>query len=109
MAGSADVNTRRVQPRQRKLDKVLCDTDAAHGNVMCVDCGGGTVDIVVHARGGDGGAESGLSLREVAKGTGDIGGGTHLDAQFWKHLSETISVFDEYATKHPREVRAPGK
>ena len=86
---------------------MLRDTDAAHGNVMCVDCGGGTVDIVVHARSGDsGGAESGLSLREVAKGTGDIGGGTHLDAQFWKHLSDTIPVFSDYATKHPREVRA---
>jgi molecular chaperone DnaK (HSP70) len=97
---------------QSKLDKELLAAVGIGDNIMVVDCGGGTTDIVVHRRvaqeGGEG--ESGrFRLREVAKGTGDCCGGTVVDAEFLKLLHETSPVFSEYAQKHPVEVRSCAK
>jgi hypothetical protein len=75
------------------------------GNTMCVDCGGGTCDIVVHCQ--DEREDGSLSLREVAKGSGACVGGSTVDAAFLKLMSEIVPVFDEYAAKHPKEVSHP--
>ena len=87
---------------QRKLSKELADSGGDSGNIMCVDCGGGTVDIIVHRKVEV--ADGKLGLREVAKGTGDCCGGTYLDSEFVQLLEDTIPVFDEYANNYPHEV-----
>ena len=45
-----------------------------------------------------------LSLREVAKGSGDCCGGAQVDAAFLALLKETIPVFEAYSAAHPAEV-----
>ena len=89
---------------QCKLGPELLRGLESGGNVMVVDCGGGTVDTVVHRREArpDGG---GVGLREVARGAGDCCGGTLLDAEFVAHLRAAMpTVFDAYAAAQPREV-----
>jgi hypothetical protein len=73
---------------------------------MVVDCGGGTVDIVVHRKEGGDDDTKELRLREVAKGTGDCCGGTVVDAGFLELLKESMPVFEQYADAHPKEVFA---
>ena len=88
---------------QHKLNNNALWASSAGSNVMCVDCGGGTTDIVVHCE--EEREDGSLSLREVVKGSGACVGGTTVDAAFLKLLSEIVPVFDEYAAKHPKEVR----
>ena len=70
---------------------------------MCVDCGGGTTDIVVHRQ--EEREDGSLSLREVVKGSGACVGGSTVDAAFLKLMGELVPVFDEYAAKFPKEVQ----
>ena len=85
---------------QHKLSAELALS--AGGATMCVDCGGGTVDIIVHRQ--EERTDGSLSLREVVKGTGDCCGGAAVDAAFIQLIAGTIPVFDEYANRNPQEV-----
>jgi hypothetical protein len=95
-----------VRISQRKLSKELRDRIGPGGNTMVVDCGGGTIDIVVHRKEAGDDNPKELRLREVAKGTGDCCGGTVVDAAFLELLKESMPVFEQYADKYPKEVRA---
>ena len=88
---------------QHKLSAELALS--AGGATMCVDCGGGTVDIIVHRQ--EERSDGSLVLREVVKGTGDCCGAAAVDAAFIRLIADTIPVFDEYANRNPQEVVVP--
>ncbi|KAK3247189.1 hypothetical protein CYMTET_43303, partial [Cymbomonas tetramitiformis] len=61
-------------------------------SVMVVDCGGGTVDLVTHKQS----EEDPTRLREVARGTGGMCGGTFVDDRFVKFLQNKINKSDKF-------------
>ncbi|KAG0580943.1 hypothetical protein KC19_4G212100 [Ceratodon purpureus] len=65
---------------------------------MVVDCGGGTVDLVVHEKLG---AAPTLSLREVQPSSGDYCGGSRVDDAFFDFLRRKISCFTRFESEHP--------
>eukprot|EP00899_Mesostigma_viride_P001831 jgi/Mesvir1/11649/Mv00050-RA.1 len=78
-------------------------------SAMIVDAGGGTVDVVVHALEpavGDG--RQGLRMREVCRGTGDLCGGSFVDAAFDKYLAARVPCLAEYKKRFPREAARLG-
>ena len=84
---------------------IFCQTRLplpAYDLSLVCDCGGGTVDIVVHRKQED--VDGSLRLREMSKGSGNVYGGTVVDDQFVAFLSTAVPPFAEYAAENPREV-----
>lgn len=70
-------------------------------NTMIVDCGGGTVDLIVHANDASDGS---VKLRELSKGSGDLCGGTFVDDAFLDAMARRIPGFDAYRQAEPAEL-----
>ena len=68
---------------------------------LIIDCGGGTVDLIVHAK--DLSADGKFSLREVAPGTAGLCGGTFVDEAFKQFIRSKASKFDEWIEKKPEQ------
>jgi hypothetical protein len=59
--------------------------------------GGGTVDLIVQEK-------MDRNLREVSRGSGDLCGGTFVDAAFLAFLSDRIPCLDRFLDAHPRQT-----
>lgn len=70
---------------------------------LVVDCGGGTVDLVLHEKLG---AAPTLSVREVQESSGDLCGGSRVDDEFLQFLRRKISCFTRFEREHPTIVLA---
>ena len=68
---------------------------------LIVDCGGGTVDLVVHAKTANEGST--FALREMAPGSGGLCGGTFVDDEFRSYVRSKAPSFDKWA----KDVRMP--
>ncbi|XP_051814755.1 heat shock 70 kDa protein 12A-like [Acanthochromis polyacanthus] len=68
---------------------------------IVVDCGGGTIDITVHA------VLNGGKLKELHKVSGNDMGGQTVDRKFKEFLREIFcdGVWDEYERKYPSDVQ----
>ena len=58
---------------------------------LIVDCGGGTIDLVMHARCVDARSHT-VSLREVAPGDGALAGGAFIDEEFLMYVANTVGA-----------------
>ncbi|KAG0580945.1 hypothetical protein KC19_4G212300 [Ceratodon purpureus] len=70
---------------------------------LVVDCGGGTVDLVLHEKLGSG---SSVSVREVQESSGDLCGGYQVDEEFFRFLKRKISCFERFERQYPATVLA---
>ncbi|KAG0579312.1 hypothetical protein KC19_4G089700 [Ceratodon purpureus] len=68
---------------------------------LVVDCGGGTVDLVLHEKLGP--APS-ISVREVQESSGGLCGGSRVDEEFFGFLRRRISCFKRFEALHPAIV-----
>ncbi len=57
--------------------------------------GGGTVDLVVHAKST---VDGKFKAKEVAPGTGGLCGGTYVDKAFLEYIRAKFPGIDEYRT-----------
>ncbi|GAQ79452.1 Molecular chaperones HSP70 [Klebsormidium nitens] len=76
---------------QRNLEKELSLQD--NEPYMVVDAGGGTVDLVVHEKRGEG-------LGELEMGSGGTCGGSYVDDNFFKFMAAKYPFFGKWAGIH---------
>ena len=67
--------------------------------LLVVDVGGGTIDLVVHEKADD--DPESLKVHEVVNSYGELGGGTYVDSNFFRFLSDKIGCFKEFCNRHP--------
>ena len=68
---------------------------------LVVDCGGGTVDLVLHEKLG---SPPTLSIREVQASTGALCGGSRVDDEFFRFLRRKIPCFSKFEAEYPAIV-----
>ena len=91
---------------------LLMDEFICFSNYILPDCGGGTVDLIVHKFARD---ESGsFHVEEVSEASGDLCGGTFVDAKFLEYCKANTKIkpgrpvgamhpFDEFRQAKPEK------